>query len=855
MFDSSNSNNEDNINVLIRIRPRENNSSSTLLNIFVNKIITSNKSYQSDYIADENSTQNDIFENCAKKICDYCLEGYNGTILAYGQTGSGKTYTLFGPKFFLNNMNNYEEIINTNENNNYYNFDIKDESIGLLPRIIYYLFNKTKNNSYTFRISYFEIYQENLNDLLNPEYKDLIIYNTENKNNEKIKGLRKFLFNSPEEGLKYIIQGSKLRKIASTKMNDESSRSHAVITIYIENSIEEDGIKLKKNRKFHIIDLAGSERQKKTESTGERVIEAGSINKSLLNLRKVINNIINNIKPIPYRDTKLTFFLKDSLGGNSKTSIIGNVSPSDSNNPETISTLEFAICAKKVKNKAIINEELSNINILEFKKLKDKNKKLYQENNMLKQQINNNLINEMSLFDYTSMIESAENDIEKMSKEMELKDLEIEENKYEINKLNDKIQKYEIEIILKDNNNYLLNEENKKIKIENIKLLEDYNKLKNTLFEIQKIFDEESSILNNNLNIDKEKINDNELLFLLENINLYKKNCVDLINEKNLEINNLKLEYENLKNEFTKLEKERNNEKKNYNYILKENENFKIEIKNIKDEYNKLTQKYENEIKKFHKNEENLKENLNNYNNGLKDVKNLINNLNNSDLENQIKLYQNEKNSSFNSLNILEKEIKELNDAKQKLKTTREKFKEFSYLDNNNISNQEKNISIIFKVNDEFFETTDILVKKFDDFTKILNNKEKGLKNNKEMLLKIIDKIDEVLKNKYENLNEINIKKSNKKNNFKFRKSLVLHKRNYDEFKSANKENLNSSNILNTLKFFSESKKMKNKLLNFNINYFYQNEFNYNIINNNDSNIISNDNDNSIESSNFHILK
>ena len=247
MFDSSNSNNEDNINVLIRIRPRENNSSSTLLKINENKIETSNMSYQFDYIADENSTQNDIFENCAKKICDYCLEGYNGTILAYGQTGSGKTYTLFGPKFFLNNMNNYEEITNMNENNKYYNFDIKDESIGLLPRIIYYLFNKTKNNSYTFKISYFEIYQENLNDLLNPEYKDLIIFNTENKNNEKIKGLRKFLFNSPEEGLKYIIQGSKLRKITSTKMNDESSRSHAVITIYIENSIKkEEGIILKK---------------------------------------------------------------------------------------------------------------------------------------------------------------------------------------------------------------------------------------------------------------------------------------------------------------------------------------------------------------------------------------------------------------------------------------------------------------------------------------------------------------------------------------------------------------------------------------------------------------------------------
>ena len=363
-IDSSNTtNDEDKINVIIRIRKRENNSPSTLLEFFGNKIIVSNISYQYDYIAGENSTQNEIFENSAKKICDYSLEGYNGTIFAYGQTGSGKTHTLFGPKFSLNNINklsNYEEFINekkTNDNSNNYNLDLNDEGIGLIPRIIYYLFNKTKNNnlnnSYTFRISYLEIYNEKLKDLLNPQSKNLKI----EKDKMMVDGLRQFLINSPQEGLKYVIQGTKLRQIAHTKMNKESSRSHAVISIYIENSIKiENGIKIKKNV-FHIIDLAGSERINKTGVLGKKAREAGSINKSLYFLKWVIENIIKIENQIPYRNSKLTFFLKESLGGNSKTSIIGNISPSDSNNAETISTLEFAICAKNIENKAIIKEE------------------------------------------------------------------------------------------------------------------------------------------------------------------------------------------------------------------------------------------------------------------------------------------------------------------------------------------------------------------------------------------------------------------------------------------------------------------------------------------------------------------
>ena len=306
-IDSSNTtNDEDKINVLIRIRKRENNSPSTLLEFFGNKIIVSNISYQYDYIAGENSTQNEIFENSAKKICDYSLEGYNGTSFAYGQTGSGKTHTLFGPKFSLNNINklsNYEEFINekkTNDNSNNYNLDLNDEGIGLIPRIIYYLFNKTQNNnsnnSYKFRISYLEIYNEKLNDLLNPQSKNLKI----EEDKMMVDGLRQFLINSPQEGLKYVIQGTKLRQIACTKMNKESSRSHAVISIYIEKTItpqakspnkpanQRSRIKIQKSV-FHIIDLAGSERINKTGVIGKKAREAGSINKSLFYLTWVLD--------------------------------------------------------------------------------------------------------------------------------------------------------------------------------------------------------------------------------------------------------------------------------------------------------------------------------------------------------------------------------------------------------------------------------------------------------------------------------------------------------------------------------------------------------------------------------------
>ena len=272
---------DNNISVIIRIKPEDYSQKYAPIDVSNSNsisILSENKEYFFDYIGEENSTQNDIFERCGKKICDYALEGYNGTIFAYGQTGSGKTYTLLGKNITnkLENkninisalINNAREDIKMSELNNdissYY--DTKDENIGLLPRILYYLFqNKEKSeedNKYIFKISYLELYKEKMIDLLFPGGDNNNIRISDSNKVLEIKNLRKFMIDSPEEAIKLIIDGNRFRHTAATLMNDESSRSHAIISIYIENTLINEN-KVKKSV-FHIIDLAGSERQTKT---------------------------------------------------------------------------------------------------------------------------------------------------------------------------------------------------------------------------------------------------------------------------------------------------------------------------------------------------------------------------------------------------------------------------------------------------------------------------------------------------------------------------------------------------------------------------------------------------------------
>ena len=479
------------INVVIRIRGKKNdeNGECTILNILDNKSIQiDNKVFHYDYVANMNSTQEEMFQHCAKRICDNSLKGYNGTIFAYGQTGSGKTFTLLGKNitkyseakinnnFSINNANIMDmndlsqdnDIINlsmntntniknninninkksTKDSQNLYYYDLNDQGIGLLPRIIYYLFQngiKTENIEYKFKISYLEIYQEVISDLLNPD-NSRSVQLRDTGTSIILDGLRKLIISSPDEAIRYIIQGNKLRHTASTLMNNVSSRSHAVISIYIEKLISQEAnrskVKIQKSV-FHIIDLAGSERQKKTETVGERTREAGAINKSLHILSRVITNIIKNKnKEIPYRESKLTHLLKDSLGGNAKTSIIAAVSPFDNNKAETLSTLIFAQNAKKVKNHAIVNEVSANENIKEIKILKKYNS-VVEENMRLKEELRKYQKDNYNLTNFLNDVEGVDRGIDEFVKEMN--------NLQEKNsKLRDKVEKSELELKIRD---------------------------------------------------------------------------------------------------------------------------------------------------------------------------------------------------------------------------------------------------------------------------------------------------------------------------------------------------------------------------------------------------------------------
>ena len=360
----------ENISVIVRIKPEEINKELSSIKIKDSSIEIKTpskieKKYLFDYIGEKSSTQEEIFEQCGKNICDHALKGYNCTIFAYGQTGSGKTYTLLGKKItdIIENksliLSSDADIIMNENNVNYANnfeYDRNNEKIGLVSRILYYLFKNSsemkEDNEFSFKMRYVEIYKEKIIDLLNPDNNQNYENTEENEEpkndsaNFLLRNVVKLNINSPTEAINYIINGNRKRHTAPTLKNIKSSRSHAIIIIYIKNnSLIENK---RKKSVFHIIDLAGSESQKKTEAKGERLKEAGANDESLLNLGRVIRAIINDENNIPYRDSKLTTILKDSLGGNAKTSIIATISQLESDLKETINTLEFVKDAKKI---------------------------------------------------------------------------------------------------------------------------------------------------------------------------------------------------------------------------------------------------------------------------------------------------------------------------------------------------------------------------------------------------------------------------------------------------------------------------------------------------------------------------
>ena len=326
-----------------------NDDSSTAQSSSANS--TPSRTFTFDYTYGADSSQHSIFAQTAQPIIDSVLEGYNGTIFCYGQTGTGKTHTMEGV--------------------------VDDEQLrGIMPNSFHYVFDKVAaahaNIKFLVRASFLEIYLDDVYDLLNSDKRRRMEVKESKDKGVFVKELSEYAVNSVADMVKLLKVGSKQRAVGATKMNAGSSRSHSILTITIETSetiqptagaVTDTGAPMEdkvvyKVGKLHLVDLAGSERQKKTEATGSRLDEAKSINWSLTVLGNVIKALIDkNAKHVPYRDSKLTRLLQDSLGGNTKTVMIANVGPAASNWEETMATLRYADRAKQIQNKPNVNAD------------------------------------------------------------------------------------------------------------------------------------------------------------------------------------------------------------------------------------------------------------------------------------------------------------------------------------------------------------------------------------------------------------------------------------------------------------------------------------------------------------------
>jgi hypothetical protein len=302
---------------------------------------------------------------CSINVAVAAFEGFNATILAYGQTGSGKTFTMGSSSDMAMN----------------------EEAQGIIPRVIRNLFQlicakeeEDPRSAYKIRVQFLEIYGEDIKDLLDQTRSSKVTIREMRNGEVFVTGAREEFVSSYEQMMKSLEDGSRNRTTAATKMNQTSSRSHAIFTVIIEQTIlaeagrEESALELEqevRKSKFHFVDLAGSERAKRTSAQGQQLREGIDINKGLLALGNVISALGDETKRgkvfVPYRDSKLTRMLQDSLGGNSKTLMICCVSPAAVNYNESLNALRYANRARNIKNKPVVNRDPSLVAIDELR--------------------------------------------------------------------------------------------------------------------------------------------------------------------------------------------------------------------------------------------------------------------------------------------------------------------------------------------------------------------------------------------------------------------------------------------------------------------------------------------------------
>ena len=443
------------------------------------------------------STQEQVFQETAMPIVESVVQGYNGTIFAYGQTGTGKTFTMEG---------DFETDINK----------------GIIPRSFDLMFNiikTTYNTNFLIQCSYLELYNEEVRDLLAKNNKQKLDIREDPETGFYVQDLSHWVVKSPKDMVELMLRGRELKVIKGHNMNERSSRSHCIFTIIVENSTnDENGEHIKKG-KLNLVDLAGSERTSKIKDVnGAEGLQAETIhiNLSLTALGKVIHALASNKKQhIPYRDSKLTKLLMDSLGGNSKTVMIANIGPADYNIEETLTTLRYADRAKNIKNAPKINEDPKEAMIRKYKEELDRLKQaLAEANGGMEISVNQFVSEDYINNDTRSRIAEIQNqiviskkkiqeDTDKKMKELEANTNMVEEEKIELmkkikkleeeqfkkveakKKIMDKLQLLEEKFLLGEKtkeqakkNEQILNEERKELKAKEKRQKELQDKIK-----------------------------------------------------------------------------------------------------------------------------------------------------------------------------------------------------------------------------------------------------------------------------------------------------------------------------------------------------------------------------------------
>lgn len=360
------------------------------------------------------SQQKDLFNLSISPIVNEVLEGYNCTIFAYGQTGTGKTYTMEGGGKKAKD-------------------GLLPSDAGMIPRSVRQIFETLEAQcaEYTMKVTFLELYNEEITDLLAPDElrfpddksRKPIALMEDGKGGVLVRGLEEEVVRTANEIYKILENGSAKRRTAETLLNKQSSRSHSIfsITIHIKE-ITPEGEEMIKIGKLNLVDLAGSENISRSGARDGRAREAGEINKSLLTLGRVINTLVEHSGHIPYRDSKLTRLLRDSLGGKTKTCIIATISPSIYCLEETLSTLDYAHRAKNIKNKPEINQKMMKSAVM---------KDLYYEIDRLKQEVyaarekNGIYIPRERFLQEEAEKKAMTEKIERMETEFELKDTQL----------------------------------------------------------------------------------------------------------------------------------------------------------------------------------------------------------------------------------------------------------------------------------------------------------------------------------------------------------------------------------------------------------------------------------------------